>query len=205
MSVTLASWRALWRQLGVPAHEALFERLVAAYSEPQRHYHTLQHLRECLELFDQVRHLAQRPGEVEVALWFHDAAYDPERHDNEERSADWARQAMLAAGLPQEPAARVHALIMVTRHEALPYGPDAQLLVDIDLAILGATPERFNEFEMQVRREYAHVSDADFRVGRSRVLRGFLERPRIYATEFFSRRFEAQARENLARAISRWG
>lgn len=204
MSVTLAAWQALWRELAATADEALFGRLVAAYSEPQRHYHTLRHLRECLDLFDEVRHLAQRPAEIELALWFHDAIYDPHRHDNEERSADWARQSVLDAGLPPDVAARVRGLVMATRHADEPEGADTRLLVDVDLSILGAAPERFDESDAQIRREYAHVPEADFRVGRCRVLRGFLERPRIYATSFFSDRFEAQARENLARAIARW-
>lgn len=205
MSVTLAAWRTLWRELGAPADDALFGRLVAAYSEPQRHYHTLQHLRDCLELWQEVRHFAGRPAEVELALWFHDAIYDPTRHDNEERSADWARQSVMQAGLPTGAATRVHALVMATKHDAVPVDGDARLLVDVDLAILGATAERFDAFDAQVRREYAHVPEADFRVGRGRVLRGFLQRPQIYATGLFRRRFEAQARENLARAIERWG
>jgi predicted metal-dependent HD superfamily phosphohydrolase len=204
MSVTAASWQGLWRGFGVAANPSLFNQLVAAYSEPRRHYHTLQHLRECLDLFDGVRHMAARPAEVELALWFHDAVYDPQRDDNEERSADWAHHAMLAAGLPKDAAARVHALVMATKHAGSPHDPDAQLLVDVDLAILGAPPQRFDESDAQVRREYAHVPDADFRDGRRRILRGFLERPRLYATEYFRRRFEAQARENLARAIARW-
>jgi predicted metal-dependent HD superfamily phosphohydrolase len=204
MSVTLAAWHALWRELGAPPDDALFGRLVAAYSEPQRHYHTLQHLRECLELWQEVRHLAERPAEVEVALWFHDAIYDPTRHDNEERSADWAQQSVAGAGLRDDVAARVHALVMATRHDAVPEDGDARLLVDVDLAILGAAPERFDAFDAQVRREYAHVPEAGFRVGRSSVLRGFLQRPQLYATESFRRRFEARARENLARAIEHW-
>jgi predicted metal-dependent HD superfamily phosphohydrolase len=204
MSVTASSWQALWRKLGAQADEALFQRLVAAYSEPHRHYHTLQHLRECLEMFASVRQLAQRPAEAELALWFHDAVYDPTRADNEERSAGWARQSVLDAGLTQDVAARVHAMVMATKHAEVPQDADTQLLVDVDLAILGAAPQRFDESDAQVRREYAHVPEADFRPGRTRVLRGFLQRPRIYATELFRRRFEAQARENLARAIAHW-
>lgn len=204
MNVTLASWHALWRDLGGACDDTLFARLIAAYSEPQRHYHTLQHLRECLEQLDSVRHLLRRPAEAALALWFHDAVYDPTRQDNEERSAAWARQSMLDAGLPPDLAERAHALVMATRHAQLPQDEDAQLLVDADLSILGAAPQRFDESDAQIRREYAHVPETDFRISRSRVLRSFLQRPQIYATEVFRRRFEAQARENLARAIARW-
>jgi predicted metal-dependent HD superfamily phosphohydrolase len=200
----LARWRRSWRELGQPAaDEGLFHRLVACWSEPHRHYHTLQHLYECLDLFEEVRAQARRPGEIELALWFHDAFYDPRRHDNEERSAGWARDSVLEAGLGEQAADRVHALVMATRHEAVPQDADAQLLVDVDLAILGSEPARFDQSDEQIRLEYAHVPEDEFRAGRRRVLGEFLARPRLYSTEGFHSRFEHQARENLARALAR--
>ena len=206
MSVTRGDWHRLWHGLGrAEGDEALFDRLVAAWSEPQRHYHTLQHLRECLALLDDVRPQAVHPAEVELALWFHDAYYEPTRHDNEARSADWARDAMRAAGADEAAAARVHALVMDTVHAQPPATPDAQLLVDIDLAILGAPPQRFDESDAQIRREYAHVNEDDWRQGRAGVLRGFLDRPSIYSTPAFRAAREAQARANLQRALDRLG
>lgn len=205
MSVTLAGWQRMWEELGAQgSQQALFNQLIAAYSERHRHYHTLQHLRECLQSFEAARTLAQRPAEVELALWFHDAVYDVHRDDNEERSAEWAAMAVRNAGLQDAVAQRVHALVMATKHKALPAGIDAQVLVDVDLAILGAAEARFDESDMQIRREYAHVPEATFREGRCRVLRSFLERPRLYATEAFHQALEERARRNLARAIARW-
>src|SRR5688500_14481808 len=124
MSSGLPGWLKTWRELGKPAaDEALYERLVACWGEPHRRYHTLHHLRECLTTFDEVRDEAQRPGEIDLALWFHDAFYDPRRSDNEERSAQWARDSVLEAALPAEVADRVHALVMATRHEGMPEDP----------------------------------------------------------------------------------
>lgn len=120
MNPGLAGWRRSWRELGQPAaDEALYRRLLTCWSEPHRHYHTLQHLLECLALFDPVRTLSRHPGEIELALWFHDAVYDPTRDDNEERSAEWARACVLEAGLPSVVAARLHALVIATRHRVL--------------------------------------------------------------------------------------
>lgn len=204
MSVTLVAWHGAWRALGLAAgDEALFQQLVAAWSEPQRRYHTLQHLRECLELLDGARGLAARPGEVELALWFHDAVYDVHAHDNEARSAAWARAALLEAAAPTVAADRIHALVMATAHHSAAADADTQLLLDVDLAILGAAPDRFDEYEMQVHAEYAHVPDDAFRSGRRRVLQGFADRPRLYGTPHFQARFEAAARVNLRRALRR--
>ncbi len=105
--------------------------------------HTPQHLGECLDLWRRDAALAQHPGEVAVALWFHDAVYEHGRADNETASADWAAQVLRDAGADGESARRVHAMVMATRHDQLPVTPDEQLLVDIDLSILGAAPVRF--------------------------------------------------------------
>jgi predicted metal-dependent HD superfamily phosphohydrolase len=202
----LEGWRRSWRELGQPAaDEGLFRCLVDCWSEPHRHYHTLQHLDECLDLFEKVRATAQRPGEIELALWFHDAFYDPKRDDNEGRSAQWARDSVLEAGLPAGIADRLHALVLATRHEAVPEDADAQLLVDVDLAILGSDPARFDESDEQIRLEYAHVPEDKYRAGRRRVLGEFLARPRLYSTDYFYSRYERQARENLSRTLARLG
>ena len=137
------SWVRAWTGSGAHAQgDDVYRALMARYGEPHRKYHTLQHLRECLGQFEAVQGLASKAAEVEAALWFHDAIYEVKRSDNEARSAEWARSAALQAGVAPEVAARLHALVMVTRHTGVPAGHDEQLLVDIDLAILGAEPAR---------------------------------------------------------------
>jgi predicted metal-dependent HD superfamily phosphohydrolase len=199
-----AAWQRVWTALGAQViNGGLMNQLVAAYSERQRHYHTLQHLRECLAQFDAGAVLARRPAEVELALWFHDAIYDPQGRDNEERSADWARASVLAAGCEAEVADRVAGLVLSTRgHDAAADDVDAHLLLDVDLSILGAAPARFDQYEQQVRAEYAHVPDEAFRAGRRRVLEGFLGRPRIYRTAAFHDALEVRARTNLQRSLA---
>ena len=203
MNKLLPSWQRAWAGIGASGDgDALYASLLARYSEPQRHYHTLQHLGECLAMFDEVRGLAQRPHEVELALWFHDAIYEVKRSDNEERSADWARAELLQADVDANSADRVHALIMATLHTAVPVLADEQLLVDIDLSILGAETERFAEYELQIRQEYAFVPKWLFRRKRRAILQGFLDRPAIYSTAHFCAMLEQRARENLQRAIA---
>jgi predicted metal-dependent HD superfamily phosphohydrolase len=195
-------WQASWTALGLPPPPGLLERLLAAWREPQRHYHTLQHLDECLALFDTVRDAAECPVDIELALWFHDAIYDVHAHDNEARSAQWAIDALGAAGVDLPSCQRVHDLIMATCHTALPASPDAALLVDIDLAILGAGDARFADYERQIRAEYAWVPLDIYTVKRRAVLQGFLDRDHIYATRILRGRLEQRARDQLAKAIA---
>nr|WP_288357875.1 N-methyl-D-aspartate receptor NMDAR2C subunit [uncultured Pseudomonas sp.] len=201
MSIFEKSWARAWSGLGLQPDASLFEALLAAYAEPQRHYHGLQHLEECLALFEQVRDLAEHPEEVEIALWFHDAVYDVRGTTNERQSADWAVRALLSCEASQPTQNRVEQLIMATRHDAAPVDGDERLLVDIDLSILGAAPERFAEYDRQIRAEYSWVPEPVYSMKRKAVLSSFLARPSIYSTAYFRERCEALARINLSAAI----
>jgi predicted metal-dependent HD superfamily phosphohydrolase len=177
----------------------LFDEIVGRYSEKHRHYHTLRHLDECFDHLDGVRSLAVHPAEIELALWFHDAVYETRKQDNEALSAEWARSSARAAGLSAETCDRVHDLVRVTGSHSLPKTSDEALLIDIDLAILGATSERFEEYEQAIRDEYYWVPSAIFYAKRRSILRTFLERETIFNTRPFIERYERQARVNLAR------
>jgi predicted metal-dependent HD superfamily phosphohydrolase len=205
---SLVAWRELWKALGAArTDEVLRAELLKRYREPHRHYHSEQHLDECLRHLAGARVVADHPAEVELALWFHDAVYDPKRPDNEARSAAWAVEAVTAAGLAPEVAERVRKLVMVTRHDDAhaPATADERLVVDVDLAILGAPLGRFEEYERQVRAEYSGVPGVLFRPRRRAILEAFLARERIYRTPHFHDRFEAKARENLQRSVARLG
>ena len=201
MDMLQAAWSKIWQALGCRQDTLLMERLMAAYAEPHRQYHTLQHLAECIALFEQYAHLAERPHEVGIALWFHDAVYALREPDNEAKSAAWADEALAAAAVSRDVILRVKGLILATCHDAVPDDRDQQLMVDIDLAILGAADSRFAEYEAQVREEYAWVPEPRFRQVRAGLLTQLLARPRIYNTQAFQERFEAQARKNLADSV----
>lgn len=201
--MSLSRWKQPWADLGLTARMELHADLRKRYSEPHRAYHTLHHISECLQLLEQTQGLAQSVPSIEIALWFHDAIYDPRKSDNEERSAQWARRELRRAGASIELQERIGELILVTCHDGAPQTPDEELLSDIDLSILGAGSARFDEYERQVRTEYRHVPTGQFRPARRKVLSEFLERENIYFTEWFRTRREAQARANLQRSLTR--
>ena len=196
-------WLEFWQRLETDADaQPPWRELKTAYTESWRSYHNLEHIGHCLAEFAGVRHFADDSIAVEAALWFHDVIYDTHRNDNEERSANFASSALAEAGKPESFCGEVHTLILATRHQAPPTSKDARLLTDIDLSILGQSPERYAEFEGQIRREYAWVANQDFAKGRLAVLNGFLQREQIFNSPTFAQRFEAQARTNLAWAIT---
>jgi len=196
-------WLTLCQTAGAnKAAARWYERLARAYDEPQRHYHNQQHIAECLWEFDQARSLARQPITVELALWFHDAVYDPKAGDNEEQSAALAKSCLREGGVSEALVETVSKLIMVTKHHEVNAYADAGLMVDIDLSILGREAKRFFQYEAQIRAEYAWVPEAVFAAKRAEILQGFLGRHRIYVTEWFHKKYERQARENLDASIS---
>lgn len=177
--------------------------LAACYEEPHRQYHTLAHIEHCLVELDRARHLLD-DGEadaVELALAWHDAVYDPRASDNEEKSAALFRAAATRHRLEPRLAADVERLILRTKTHLAGSRPDEQIMIDIDLSILGAAPDVFDAYDRSIRREYAHVPEAEWRERRTAVLRRFLLRDPLFTTRFFRERYEAQARDNLARAV----
>jgi len=199
----LAHWQALGRSLArdTPTWQHEGRRLVRSWSRWPRAYHDTTHLHACLRHQQAVHpHLAD-PQAVELALWFHDAIYWPWSSRNEERSADWAARFLRAQQLPEATVCAVHQHILDTRHQPGPLTGDAQWVVDIDLAILGQNDAVYRQFERNVRREYFFVRWPRYVAGRGAVLQGFLNRPRIYGTNWFHDRYEAQARTNLGHAL----
>ena len=79
-----------------------------------------------------------------------------------------------------------------------PAALDEEVLVDADLAILGAEPKDYAAYVQGVRAEYAHVPDDQWRVGRAAVLQQFIETPVLFHTEVLQRERGARARANLA-------
>ncbi|GBC59395.1 hypothetical protein DENIS_0334 [Desulfonema ishimotonii] len=192
----------LWHRIGGKTDpHALFSALAGRYSEPHRAYHTLEHVGHCLKELDPVRHLAEQADEIEIALWFHDAVYDTRSGDNEEKSARWASDELKAAGLPGSRCRRVKELILATKHAASPVSSDACIMADIDLSVLGQPAAQFEAYGQQIRTEYNRVPEDIFRQARLNILREFLGRERIYATEYFRERYEASARKNLEQAV----
>jgi len=180
----------------------LGDALITAWSEPGRRYHDVRHLEDCLTQLDDLEVDPATRDMLEMALWFHDAVYDPRATDNEERSARWATEALAAAGVPTAAVNEVARLVRLTREHGPASDEAGRLMCDIDLSILGRAVDAFDAYERSIRAEYAWVPEEAFRHGRSRILEGLLQRDPLFQTETFRRRFESSARANLRRALA---
>ena len=178
--------------------------LLGRWSEPHRQYHDVGHLTAVLDVIDRYADLAAHPDRVRVAAWLHDAVYDPRAPGdaNERDSAELAEGLLTTLGAPVEVAAEVARLVWLTAgHATGADDPDGELLCDADLAVLAGDEEQYAAYAAAIRREYAHVPDADFRAGRSRVLTALLELPSIYRLPPLRDAWEERARANLTREL----
>jgi predicted metal-dependent HD superfamily phosphohydrolase len=189
--------RSAWRALG--GDDESITPVIERHGEPPRRYHTIDHVASVLRCIDEI--VDEEPvGRVDVvraAAIFHDAVYDPRAADNEARSADLAVEVTGAAlGWGEDDTDVLRRLVLATAdHE--PSDRLEAVLLDADLAIIGAPPAAYASYVEGVRGEYAHVDDAGWRAGRGQVLQMFLDREAIFATEAMRRRREVQARVNL--------
>jgi predicted metal-dependent HD superfamily phosphohydrolase len=181
----------------------LRDALLAEYADPGRGYHDTLHLTEVLDRLDELTAagMAIDPTVAALAAWFHDAVYDGER-DAEERSAVWAEEAL--AGTPY--AAEVARLVRLTEtHDPVDDDAAGRALCDADLAILASPQDRYDAYVAGVRRDYAHLSDADFASGRAAVLHDLAEREQLFHTPYGRAEWEPAARANLERELAGLG
>jgi predicted metal-dependent HD superfamily phosphohydrolase len=199
----LKRFQALWqRNLLDDArddHSAIYQRLLAGYGEPQRHYHTLDHIEHCLGMFDDCKQLVSEPDALELAIWFHDVILVAGRRDNEAMSAKLYLE-LSAAVQRDEMRQLIARLIMATLHNGDQLDDaDSIYMVDIDLSSFGLPWEAFLRDSLNLRAENPQLDDADYQLNQTGFQRGLLARPRFFLSDYFHDRFEQQARDNLAR------
>ncbi|MFE2286703.1 hypothetical protein ACFXDJ_21355 [Streptomyces sp. NPDC059443] len=199
-----ARWQATARAAGADRDPAPYaDRLLAAWAEPQRRYHTTAHLADVLARIDVLAPHAADPAAVELAAWFHDAVYRPDRSENEERSAALAERALPELGIDGARTAETARLVRLTvTHDPVPGDTNGEVLCDADLGVLAGAPDAYAAYAAAVRAEYAFVPDGAFREGRAAVLRQLLDLPRLFRTPYGAAHWEAPARANLTAELA---
>ncbi|GAC1392993.1 MAG: hypothetical protein NVSMB38_18850 [Ktedonobacteraceae bacterium] len=119
------------------------------------------------------------------------------------QSVTYAQSILSDFALPSTTIAAVSQMILSTKtHQTEESNTDYHILLDADLAILGAPALDYDSYAQAIRQEYSWVPEASYKTGRMQVLQAFLQRKRIYWTELAYVALEGQARENIQREIA---
>ena len=207
MDIYLDQFKSHWLRfssqlsLELVVNQTLLNTLITAYTEPQRAYHNIQHIVECLALFQNIESELNDPIAVETAIWFHDVVYDPKAFDNELQSAELMKS-VCDPFLSEQQIEKVYKWIIATQKHLPSNDHDLNSLLDIDLAILGSSAERFAQYQQQIQFEYAWVESGVYQVKRKQVLQQFEQMNPIFQTSYFNQCLEKQAKRNLADSMS---
>jgi predicted metal-dependent HD superfamily phosphohydrolase len=204
-----------WQHLAGAGHDEAFLRLLAHHAEPHRRYHTAVHVMWVLRHVHRLLRVAPDAGldgdVIRLAALYHDAVYDPLSSTNEADSARLAEQMARSLGWDHRRCSRVAELIELTAHRPpdatvdADADADAAILMDADLAVLGDEPAVYQAYVNGVRAEYAHVSDHEWRLGRSAVLRSLLARDPLFLTTAMRDERERRARANITAELAGLG
>jgi len=200
-NVSLERWHDLMRIFGLAGNDGIYNKLIAAYSEKHRAYHTLDHIQACFKHLDAVAEFSLYPHEIELAFWFYDAIYKPFSSTNEEDSAAWAVDFLKDQSVASDVIERIHRLIILTKEHERPHSMDEKIMLDIDLSILGTERSVYAQFEKDIRTEYKRAPFFIFKKKRKEILQMFLNREFLYETPHFRDLLEKRAKGNLAWAV----
>ncbi len=187
------------------------ESLIERWRAPERRFHNVRHLVDVLARVDELTEETHDPNVVRLAAWYHGVVFDSalaatlanRGGEDETASADVGFDELVALGVPEGKARRVHDLVVhLARHMPDPADPDSAVLCDADLGMLAVEPQRYKAYLEDLRHEYAHVTQADFLRARQRILRKLLARPSLFVSPM-SERWEEPARQNITAELAR--
>ena len=177
--------------------EALWQEINSSYSSANRHYHDHQHLQHMITLAEEFREHIDDFQCLLFSIFYHDIVYDAKKSDNEERSADIAMKRLSEMGLPTTTIQKCSQQILATKDHEEGSDNDTNLLLDIDVSILGSNQQQYEQYASDIRKEYNMYPNVLYKRGRKKVLRHFLDMEYLFKTEAFRNRFEKQARKNI--------
>jgi predicted metal-dependent HD superfamily phosphohydrolase len=180
----------------------LWKEIEQNYSSSKRVYHNLTHLEKVLFELQKVKHLIKDWNCLLFAVFYHDIIYNVLKNNNEEKSALLAKERLEQLNISKDTIDLCIAHIEATKTHSIQIHNDTNLFTDADLSILGQESDVYEQYCLDIRKEYSIYPDIVYKPGRKKVIEHFLQMQKIYKTEVFSQKFEMQARINLAKELA---
>lgn len=176
----------------------LWLEIFTKYSEPKRHYHTIDHLKNMLRDLNEVKDKIEDWDTILFAVFYHDIIYKAYSSSNESDSAKLVMERLSDLGYPAPKIAKCANMILATKQHTLSDDNDTNYLLDADLAIFGQPTEEYQKYSEQIREEYTLYADFMYKSGRKKALQNFLQMEAIFKTDHFYKKYETQARMNIS-------
>ena len=175
----------------------LWSEIKSNYGKPHRHYHTLAHLDQLINELLPVKDNINDWQTIVLSIAYHDIIYNTLKQDNEEKSEKFASTRMNLLNLTTRQKDKCRQQILATKAHSISPDSDTNYFTDADLSILGSEYNSYREYTDQIRKEYKFYPDFLYNPGRQKVLKHFLQMPKIYKTTYFAEKYEQQARYNM--------
>ena len=182
---------------------SLWKQLEKQYTQKNRYYHNLEHIGAMLKQSDECKNDLNHKDTIDFGIWFHDVIYKSTKKNNEEKSAEFAKETLKNFSIEEHKIEKVYNLILSTKkHQIIDSNDtDNAYMLDFDLSILGKSWKVYEQYIQQIRKEYKIYPDFLYKLGRKKVLKTFLDRKMVYFTEKYQTLYEEQARENLKKEL----
>lgn len=177
------------------------DKLVSRYNEPHRFYHNLEHITVLFQLAS--AHGVRLSIPQQLAIWYHDAIYEPGSVENEIKSAELLRtDCQSNCWLSEAIMYRAYDMVMATKRH-LSSDNETQIILDLDLAGLGFDRASYEAATIKIHKEF------EFRTGepipkdkRILFLESLLSREYIFYTSWGRDFYERSARRNIQNEIN---
>lgn len=184
--------------------DSCWNEIKSNYTKAHRHYHTLSHLENLSQHLFDIKSKINNWNLILFSIYYHDIIYNPVKSNNEEQSADLAKQRMTKLGISPKEIELCKNQILATKAHSISNDTDTNYLLDADLSILGGDSETYNTYCKNIRKEYFIYPDFLYKRGRKKVIRYFLSMERIYKTDIFFNKYESKAKDNLKMELGKY-
>lgn len=175
----------------------LWNEIVINYSDAGRYFHNMKHLENMYNELLPVKDKIEDWDTLLFSLFYHDIIYKTSQFDNEAESADLAKKRLQSLNISQDKVSKCVIQILATKGHSITKDCDTNFFIDADLAVIGQPYDIYSTYNQHIRNEYFIYPDLPYKKGRKAVLKHFLNMPTIFKTEYFQKKYESQARENL--------
>jgi len=147
------------------------------WSESHRHYHNINHLNDLIsqinEDYADGRLNENEREKLTLTALFHDLVYEPNRNDNEEKSAEIFYR--FCSEQHNVDLVEVRQMILDTKNH-IPCTPLSQKFIDYDMNICERNFNELLEWEEGIRGEYSMFSNEEYKSGRIKFLESIIDK-----------------------------